>query len=95
MNPPHPDHPLNKTPPPQQAPNTPTTEHTAGPSPAGTVIPFPILEGEIVREQGVARLRAQVLAWARAAASSPQAGHLRAAIAYRARQAPRDVIRLV
>jgi S-DNA-T family DNA segregation ATPase FtsK/SpoIIIE len=59
------------------------------------LIPLPVLEGEIVRERGVARLRARVVALARAAATSPQAVQLQAAMAYRARQAPRDLVRLV
>jgi S-DNA-T family DNA segregation ATPase FtsK/SpoIIIE len=59
------------------------------------LIPFPVLEGEIVREHGVARLRARAVAWARAALTSPQAGQLRAVTAYRARRAPRDLFRLV
>jgi S-DNA-T family DNA segregation ATPase FtsK/SpoIIIE len=59
------------------------------------LIPLPVLEGEIVRERSVARLRAQVVALTRAVATSPQAVQLKAAMAYRARQVPHDLIRLV
>jgi S-DNA-T family DNA segregation ATPase FtsK/SpoIIIE len=95
MNPPHPDHHRTNAPHPQDAPPTPTTEHTTGPAPVGTLIRFPVLEGEIVRERVVARLRARVVTFARAVASSPQAVQLKAATAYRARQAPHDLLRLV
>jgi DNA segregation ATPase FtsK/SpoIIIE, S-DNA-T family len=93
-NPPHPDHHHTNTPHPQDAP-TPTTEYTTGPAPVGTLIPFPVLEGEIVHQRGVARLRTRVMTWARAASTSPQAGQLKAVMAYRARQAPHDLLRLV
>jgi S-DNA-T family DNA segregation ATPase FtsK/SpoIIIE len=94
-NPPPPDHHRTNAPHPQDAPSTPTTEHTTGPSAVGTLIPFPVTEGEIVREHGVAQLRARVVAWARAVATSPQIVQLTAAVAYRARRAPRDLLRLV
>jgi S-DNA-T family DNA segregation ATPase FtsK/SpoIIIE len=94
-NPPHPEHHRTNALPQQDAPGTPTTEHTTGPSPVRTSIPFPVLEGEIVREHGVARLLARAVAWTRTVATSPQAAQLQAAAAYRARQAPHDLIRLV
>ena len=94
-NPPHPDHHRHNAQSPQDASSTPTSGHTTVPSPGGTLVPFAVLEGEIVRERGVARLCARAVAVARAAARSPQAVQLRAVTTYRARRAPRDLIRLV
>ncbi|MCA1695119.1 MAG: hypothetical protein LC749_10495, partial [Actinobacteria bacterium] len=94
-NPPHPDHHRTNAQHPQDAPSMPTTEHTTGHRPVGTLIALPVLEGEIVRERGAAGLGARVVALARAAVTSPQAVQLRAVTAYRARRAPRDLIRLV
>ncbi|MBV9030856.1 MAG: hypothetical protein JO364_11255 [Pseudonocardiales bacterium] len=73
----------------------PTTEHTTAHPPVGTLIALPVLEGEIVRERGVAGLGARVVALVRAVVTSPQAVQLRAVATYRARRAPRDLIRLV
>src|SRR2546423_14433562 len=94
MNPPPPNHHRNNAQPPQDVPSTPPTEHTTGHPPGGTLIPFPVLEGEIVRERGVARLRARAVALARAAVTSPQAVQLRAVTAYRARRAPPGLLPL-